>query len=71
MFDTVDGIGGHGDGPLGLLVSGVAYVDDLEALAGPHLYLMVDLGDQWTDSVDGIAADLLGPPDHFRGRPMG
>ena len=71
MLDTVDGFGGHRDGALGLLVAGMTHVDDVEALSGPDLHLVVDLGDQWADGVDGVAAHLLGTADDLGGRTVG
>ena len=70
VLDAVDRVGGHGDRALGLLVAGVAHVDDLVALVGAGLHLVVDLGHQWTDGVDRVATHLTGPPNHLGRRAM-
>ena len=70
-FDAVHGLGCHGDGAHRLLVALVAYVDDLEALAGTGLDLVVDLGDERADRIDRVAADVVCPPDDVGGRTVG
>ena len=70
-LDPVDGVGGDGHGADGLLVALVADVDDLVALAGPHLDLVVDLGDQRAHGVDHVAAVGPGRGDHLGGRAVG
>ena len=67
-FDPVDRFGGDGHGADGLLVALVADVDDLVALAGSDLDLVVDLGDERADGVDDIAAPLAGLGHHRGGR---
>ena len=70
-FHPVDDVGGHGDGPLGLLVAGVAHVHDLVALPGPGLNLVVDLGDQRAHGVHRVATHLVGPAHHLWRRTVG
>ena len=54
-----------------LLVALVADVDDPVALAGAHLDLVVDLGDQRAHRVDHEAAPALGGGDHLGCRAVG
>ena len=70
-LDPVDGVGGDGHGADGLLVALVADVDDAVALAGPHLHLVVDLGDQRAHGVDHVAAAGLGRGHDLGGRAVG
>ncbi len=55
-FHEVDRFGGDGERADGFVVAGVADVEDGEALAGAHLGLVVDLGDERADRVDDVAA---------------
>ena len=54
-----------------LLVALVADVDDAVALAGPHLHLVVDLGDERAHRVDDVAAVGPGRGDDLGGRAVG
>ncbi len=70
-LDPVDGLGGHRHGAHRLLVALVAHVDDLVALAGADLDLVVDLGDQRAHRVDHVAAVGLGGGDDLGCRAVG
>ena len=70
-LDPVDGVGGDGHGADRLLVALVADVDDLVALAGPHLDLVVDLGDERAHGVDHEAAAGPGGGHDLGGRAVG
>ena len=57
-LDQVHRLRGHRHGAHGLLVSGMADVEDGVPLAAPHLELVVDLGDQRAHRVDHHPATL-------------
>ena len=64
-------LGGDGHGAHGLLVAGVADVEDRVALPAADLELVVHLGDERADGVDDHAAPGPGGLDDLRGRAVG
>ena len=70
-LDPVDGVGRDRHRADRLLVALVADVDDLVALAGPHLHLVVDLGDERAHRVDDVAAAGPGRGHDLGGRAVG
>ena len=70
-LDPVDRVGGDGHRADRLLVALVADVDDLVALAGPDLHLVVDLGDERAHGVDHVAAAGPGRRDDLGRRAVG
>ena len=70
-LDAADRVGCDRHRADGLLVTLVTDVEDAVALAGAHLHLVVDLGDERADGVDHERTALLGCGHHLGRRPMG
>ncbi len=66
-----DRLGGFGDGPDGFVVADVADVDDVVAPIGHELHLVMDLGDEGTDSVDHDRGVVCGIGDDLGRRSVG
>ena len=49
-------VGGNGHRANSFFMSFMADVNNLVALASAHLYLMVNLGNQWADGIDHVTA---------------
>ncbi len=71
MLDEPDGVGRDRQRARGFVVAAVADVEDGEALARPHLGLVVDLGDERAHRVDHEPVVVAGRADHLGRRAVG
>ena len=71
MLDQPDGVGRDRERADGLVVAGVADVEDRVALLRPHLRLVVHLGDERAHRVHDEPAVLAGRGDDLGGASRG